>query len=194
VLFCAKRIFSPFIIPEYKDYVFNVDEHVGVATSGLVADARQLVGRARVEAQINRITYADKVPVDVLVKRICDFKQSFTQYGGSRPFGTALLLGGVDDEGIHLYETDPSGAYQSYHAGAIGSGRNTVIEYFEDKWKEGLTLNAAMKLGLEALRHANDGQLNREAVEVATITADGYSVLDREAVNKQIDRLKPLDD
>jgi len=29
---------------------------------------------------------------------------------------------------------------------------------------------------------------------VATITADGYSVLDREAVNKQIDRLKPLDD
>ncbi|GIR08165.1 MAG: hypothetical protein CM15mP18_4940 [Methanobacteriota archaeon] len=43
-----------------------------------------------------------------MVKKICDFKQSFTQYGGSRPFGTALLIGGVDDEGIHLYETDPS--------------------------------------------------------------------------------------
>ncbi|MGB0616843.1 MAG: archaeal proteasome endopeptidase complex subunit alpha [Candidatus Poseidoniaceae archaeon] len=194
VLVCDKRIVSRLIIPESIEKVFKVDEHVGVATSGLVADARQLVGRARVEAQINRITYADTIPVDVLVKKICDFKQSFTQYGGSRPFGTALLLGGVDDEGIHLYETDPSGAYQSYHAGAIGSGRNTVIEFFEQKWKEGLTLNAAMKLGLEALQHANDSNLNREAVEVATITADGYNVLDRAAVNKQIDRLKPIDE
>ena len=158
------------------------------------SDARQLVARARVEAQINRITYGATVPVDVLVKKICDFKQSFTQYGGSRPFGTALLIGGVDDNGIHLYETDPSGAYQSYHAGAIGSGRNTVIEFFEDNWKENMTLNAAMKLGLEALRSANDAELNREAVEVTVVDSNGYRVLDRGEVNKQIDRLKPLDD
>jgi proteasome alpha subunit len=174
--------------------MFKIDEHIGVATSGLVADARQLVARARVESQINRITYADTVPVDVLVKKLCDFKQSFTQYGGSRPFGTALLLGGVDDEGIHLYETDPSGAYQSYHAGAIGSNRNTVIEYFEKNWKAGMTLNAAMKMGLEALRSANDTELNREAVEVVVIDGDGYRILDRGEVTKQLDRLKPLED
>ena len=93
-----------------------------------------------------------------------------------------------------MYETDPSGAYQSYHAGAIGSGRNTVIEYFEKNWKDNLTLNAAMKLGLEALRNANDAELNRDAVEVAVIDADGYRFLDREDVNKQIDRLKPLEE
>ena len=52
--------------------------------------------------------------------------QSFTQYGGARPFGTALLIAGVDADGVHLFETDPSGAYQSYHAGAIGRGRSTV--------------------------------------------------------------------
>ena len=79
-----------------------------------------MVDRARVQCQVNRITYSDVIPVDALAKRICDFKQSFTQYGGSRPFGTALLIAGVDENGLHLYETDPSGAYQSYHAGAIG--------------------------------------------------------------------------
>jgi len=194
VLVCDKRIVSRLIIPESIEKMFKIDNHIGVATSGLVADARQLVARARVDAQVNRITYAASVPVDVLVKKICDFKQSFTQYGGSRPFGTALLIGGVDDNGIHLYETDPSGAYQSYHAGAIGSGRNTVIEHFESNWKEGLTLNAAMKLGLEALRSANDTPLNREAVEVTVVDGDGYRVLDRSEVNKQIDRLKPLED
>jgi proteasome alpha subunit len=174
VLVCDKRIISRLIIPESIEKMFKIDGHV--------------------EAQINRITYGATVPVDVLVKKICDFKQSFTQYGGSRPFGTALLIGGVDDNGIHLYETDPSGAYQSYHAGAIGSGRNTVIEFFEDNWKENMTLNAAMKLGLEALRSANDAELNREAVEVTVVDSNGYRVLDRGEVNKQIDRLKPLDD
>ena len=60
-------------------------------------------------------------------------------------------------------------------------------------WKANLTLNAAMKLGLEALRNANDAELNRDAVEVAVIDSDWYRFLDREDVNKQIDRLKPLD-
>ncbi len=194
VLVCDKRIASRLIIPESIEKLFKIDGHIGIATSGLVADARQLVARARVEAQVNRITYSDKIPLDTMTKKICDFKQSFTQYGGSRPFGTALLIGGVDDNGIHLYETDPSGAYQSYHAGAIGSGRNTVVEFFEKNWKPNMTLNAALKLGLEALRDANDQELNREAVEVAVINSDGYSVLDRNEVNKQIDRLKPLED
>ncbi len=191
---CDKRISSRLIIPASIEKMFKIDGHIGVATSGLVADARQLVARARVESQVNRITYAAAIPVDVLVKRICDFKQSFTQYGGSRPFGTALLIGGVDEKGIHLYETDPSGAYQSYHAGAIGSGRNSVVEFFESNWKSGLTQNAAMKLGLEALRNANDAELNRDAVEVTVIDGDGYRVLDRDDVNKQIDRLKPLEE
>ena len=194
ILIVDKRISSKLIIIDSIEKMYKIDDHIGFTTSGLIADARQLVDRARVQCQMNKMTYGDAIPVTTLVKKMCDHKQSFTQYGGSRPFGTALLIGGVDDEGIHLYETDPSGAYQSYHAGAIGSGRNTVIEFFEQKWKEGLTLNAAMKLGLEALQHANDSNLNREAVEVATITADGYNVLDRAAVNKQIDRLKPIDE
>ena len=42
-----------------------------------------------------------------------------------------------------------------------------------------------MKLGLEALRNANDQELNRDAVEVSVIDAEGYRVLDRaEATSK----------
>jgi len=57
-----------------------------------------------------------------------------------------------------------------------------------------MTLNAAMKMGLEALRSANDTELNREAVEVVVIDGDGYRILDRGEVTKQLDRLKPLED
>lgn len=194
VLVCDKRIASRLILPESIEKMFKIDEHIGFATSGLVADARQLVDRARVECQVNRITYASAIPVDMLTKKMCDFMQSFTQYGGARPYGTALLIGGVDENGIHLFETDPSGAYQSYHAGAIGSGRSTVIDYFEANWKNNLTMNAAMKMGLEALRNSLDAELNREAIEVVVIDAAGYRILNRGEVVKQIDRLKPLEE
>ena len=63
VLVCDKRIASRLIIPESIEKMFKIDDHVGVATSGLVADARQLVARARVESQINRI---DHISVQLL--------------------------------------------------------------------------------------------------------------------------------
>ena len=115
--------------------------------------------------------------------------QSFTQYGGARPFGTALLIAGIDGDGIHLFETDPSGAYQSYHAGAIGRGRSAVIDHFEDKWKKNMTLNAAVKLGLEALQESLEDDLNRNTVEIAIVNSSGYEKLDRDATMKHLDKL-----
>ena len=184
-----KRISSKLIIIESIEKMYKIDEHIGFTTSGLIADARQLVDRARVQCQMNRMTYGDAIPVTTLVKRMCDHKQSFTQYGGARPYGTALLIAGVDADGVHLFETDPSGAYQSYHAGAIGKGRSEVIEYFEDNWKEGMTLNAGVKMGLTALKGTLDDDLNKDAVEIAYVDAGGYTKLDRKATAAHIGKV-----
>jgi len=189
ILIVAKRIPSKLVIPESIEKMYKIDDHIGITTSGLVADARQLVDRARVQCQINKMTYGDSIDVTTLVKKMCDYKQSFTQYGGARPFGTALLIAGVDSEGAHLYETDPSGAYGSYHAGAIGSGRSEVISYFEDKWKTGMTENAAVKIGLEALSQTFDDGLTGESVEICIIDQAGYRELSEEAVGKHISKL-----
>ena len=149
---------------------FQIDSHIGAATSGLVADARVLVDYARLVAQINKVTYSEKIGVDLLVKRICDYKQNYTQYGGVRPFGTALLVAGVDDLGTHLFETDPSGALVSYKAGSIGAGRNAVMELFEEKYKEGMARDDAILLGLEALQKASEGEkLDGKTIEVGVV-------------------------
>jgi len=134
VLIVDKRIASRLMEPKSIEKIFQIDRHVGCATSGLVADARILVDQARVIAQISKITYDEDMSVEALVKRICDYKQNYTQYGGVRPFGTALLVAGVDDQGEHLFETDPSGALVSYKAGSIGAGRNVVMEVFNQPY------------------------------------------------------------
>jgi len=169
VLIIDKRITSRLIEPRSIEKIFKIDEHIGCATSGLVADARVLVDRARVEAQINRITYNERISVEVLVKKLCDFKQNYTQYGGVRPFGTALLIAGIDDTGEHLFETDPSGALMAYKAGSIGAGRNTVMEMFEDKYKENMSMDKAVNIGLQALDAATESGLNAMAVEIGFV-------------------------
>ena len=170
VLIVDKRIASRLMEPKSIEKIFQIDEHIGCATSGLVADARVLVDNARVTAQVSKITYDERISVEMLVKKICDYKQNYTQYGGVRPFGTALLVAGVDDQGVHLFETDPSGALVSYKAGSIGAGRNVVMEVFEEQYQEGMEMEEALVLGLRALKKATEEEnLNPKSVEIGVV-------------------------
>jgi proteasome alpha subunit len=192
VLIVDKRITSQLIEPNSIEKIFKVDDHVGVATSGLVADARVLVDRARTDAQMNRVTYDENIEVDTLVKKICDFKQTYTQYGGVRPFGTALLIAGKDATGVHLYETDPSGALMSYKATAIGAGRSQVMEIFENEYREGVAKDDAVALGLKALYRATEGKLNAAALEIGVVTKDAaFRKLDAAEIKAYADRAAP---
>lgn len=168
-LIVDKRIASRLIDTKSIEKIFQIDEQIGCATSGLVSDARVLVDYARVVAQVNKVTYDEKISIEHLVKRICDFKQNYTQYGGVRPFGTALLVAGVDEQGCHLYETDPSGALVSYKAGSIGAGRNTVMDMFEEEYEDDMDMDPAIQLSLKALKKATEEELDVKAIEIGLV-------------------------
>ena len=191
VLIVDKRLSSKLIEPKSIEKIFKIDSHIGCATSGLVADARALVDRARIECQVNAFNYSEDLAVETLVKKICDFKQSYTQYGGVRPFGTAMLMAGIDASGPHLYETDPSGAMMAYKAGGIGAGRNEVMEVFEKDFKDNMTQTQAVNLGLKALSAANENNLKSEVVEIAVINPEReFHTLSSEEVVKVVKKIK----
>ena len=171
-LIVDKRIASKLIESKSIEKIFQIDEHIGCATSGLVADARVLVDHARVIAQVNKVTYAEKIDIETMVKRLCDFKQNYTQYGGVRPFGTALLVAGVDDTGAHLFETDPSGALVAYKAGSIGAGKNAIMDVFEEDYEDGMSMEDAILLGLKALTKATEEKLSTKAVEIGIVSEE----------------------
>ena len=190
-LLVDKRISSRLLEPQSTEKIFQVDDHIGAVTSGLVADARALVDRARVDAQINRVVYNEPIAVETLAKKIADHKQTFTQYGGVRPYGTALLIGGIDDSGPRLFETDPSGALLMVKATGIGSGRNAVMEFLEEKYDENADIDSAIKLGLEALYKATEGKITTDTIEIAAIYAEDHrfkklSMDDLEAYVKRV--------
>ena len=50
--------------PSSIEKVAEIDEHVGVAMSGLTADARTLIDHGRVETQQHRFTYNEPMPLE----------------------------------------------------------------------------------------------------------------------------------
>jgi len=187
VLIVDKRITSHLVEPGSIEKIFQIDEHIGCATSGLVADARALVDRARTDAQINEITYGEKIPVKTLVKYICDFKQAYTQYGGVRPFGVVLLIAGVDETRPCLFATDPSGAFMEYKAGSEGAGRSVAIAYFEKNYRENMTLEEAIDMGIKAIHKGSEKKPNPDAIEIAVVgTTEKFRRLSRDETKNYV--------
>lgn len=168
ILIVDKRVSSK-LVERSIEKIYDIDEFIGCASSGLVADARILVDEARKEAQIHKVNYGENIGVEMLAKKVCDYEQNFTQYGGARPFGTSLLIAGTDDIGIHLFETDPSGALVAYKATCIGTGRPVVMDILEKEYKDGMGYDAAITLGLSALASAIEEAPKAESIEVGIV-------------------------
>ncbi len=184
-LIVDKRVSSRLVEPTSIEKIYDIDEHIGCATSGLVADARILVNEARKDAQVHKITYGENISVQMLVKKICDFKQNYTQYGGARPFGTAMVFAGIDDTGIHLFETDPSGALVSYKATCVGCGRAAVMDIFEKEFQDNMKFADALKLGLKGLEAGLEGKPDAETLEIAVVeTGKKFRRLKVEEISK----------
>ncbi len=177
--------------PESVEKIFVIDQHVGAAIAGLTADARILINQARIEAQINRLTYDEIISIETLTKKICDLKQLYTQHAGVRPFGVSLLIAGVDADGPKLFMTDPSGAYWGYKAQAIGAGAQTVKEILEKEYNENLTLNDSIKLSLKALKQVIEAEFAFNKLEIAVAKTDDrlFKILELEEVKSYIESL-----
>ena len=169
VLIVDKRVSSKLLEASSIEKIFKIDEHIGVASSGLVGDARSLVDRARVECQINRVSYDEPIEVEALAKKLCDHMQTLTQYGGIRPYGTALLIAGVSDGECRLFETDPSGTLLEYKATGIGIGRPAAMKVFEEEYNPESEIKDVILLGLKALHSATEGKFDVDTVEIGVI-------------------------
>ncbi|MDD1719078.1 MAG: archaeal proteasome endopeptidase complex subunit alpha [Methanoregulaceae archaeon] len=192
VLIVDKRVSSRLLEASSIEKIYKIDEHIGVASSGLVGDARSLVDRARVESQINRVTYDERIDVEALAKRLCDHMQTYTQFGGARPYGTALLIAGVSEGEGRLFETDPSGTLLEYKATGIGIGRPAAMKLFEEDYKYDSTMDESILLGLKALHDATEGKFDVNTVEIGYIRTEKaiFSKMSKEEVASYVEKFE----
>ncbi len=189
VLAVDKRIRSPLLEGTSVEKLHKADDHIGIASAGHVADARQLIDFARQNAQTNRLRYGEPVGVETLTKEVTDHIQQYTQVGGARPFGVALIIGGIENGEPRLYETDPSGTPYEWKALAVGADRGDIQEFLEENYDGGDSLDDGIVLALEALASVNDDELNPEGLALATIETETeeYAELDTDEIREYLE-------
>ena len=191
VLAVDKRSRSPLMEADSIEKLHKVADHVGIASAGHVADARRLIDFARRRAQVEELRYEEPIDVEVLTKAVTDNIQQYTQMGGVRPFGAALLIGGVSNGEPRLFETDPSGTPNEWKAVAIGSDRADVQDYLEEHWEPELTLEAGIELALGALNSIREevpdpGEL---ALGVVDTDTERYRRLGNDEIQSHLDAI-----
>jgi proteasome alpha subunit len=172
VLVVDKRIRSPLMERDSVEKIHKADDHIGIASAGHVADARQLIDFARRRTQVNQLRYGEPIGVETLTKEVTDYIQQYTQVGGARPFGVALIIAGIADGEPRLYETDPSGTPYEWKALAGGADRNDTRDYLEEHYNDEMDLDGGIELAMGALASVNDDALSPEGLGVATIDVE----------------------
>lgn len=185
VLISDKKVRSRLVEQNSMEKIQLIDDYVSTVTSGLVADARILIDLARVSVQQEKITYGSLVNIENLVKRVADQMQQYTQYGGVRPYGVAMIFAGIDSIGPRLFDCDPAGTINEYKAVAIGEFRNPVVETLEKEYKEDMSEKDAVQLAIKALKGAYEDSSEFRIPEVAAITeGNKFRIYPREEVEK----------
>ncbi|EHK26056.1 uncharacterized protein TRIVIDRAFT_35406 [Trichoderma virens Gv29-8] len=160
-------------LSSYQKKLFEIDEHTAIAIAGLTSDARVLSNFMKQQSLGHRLTYGRPIPIHTLVGMIGEKAQINTQVYGKRPYGIGLLVAGVDENGPHLFEFQPSGMTEEMVAFAIGARSQMArtylernIESFADCSKEEL-----VKHGLRALKESlvQDKELTVENTSVGLV-------------------------
>ncbi|MGM0591744.1 MAG: archaeal proteasome endopeptidase complex subunit alpha [Halobacteriota archaeon] len=194
VLAADKRSRSPLMEPTSVEKIHKADDHIGIASAGHVADARQLIDFARRQSQVNRLRYGEPIGIETLTKQVTDHIQQYTQVGGARPFGVALLIGGVENGVPRLYETDPSGTPYEWKAVSIGADRGELQDFLEEHYTDDMDLDAGISLALRAIASTNDDELEAEGIDIATVDVEteAFVQLTNEDVEEYLESLELL--
>ncbi len=181
--------------------IVPIDSNTTLAFSGLTADARVLIHKARLEAQSYRLTCEDSPSIEYTARFIARTQQKYTQRGGVRPFGISSLIAGFDrdltgdgdgdGDGSSgefkpvLYQTDPAGTHSRWNAQVIG-GRNakSLREFLEKNYAEDMEQDQAVKLGVQALLEVVDS--GAKNMEICVVQRDGKTIMDEEDVDKVV--------
>jgi proteasome alpha subunit len=167
-----RKIKSKLLVKESFKKVFEVDNHILIAGSGVMSDGRRLIEQSQINAQEHKVKFQNPIDVLQLVKDVANIQQYYSQTGGLRPFGVSLLIGGIEDNEVKLWQTTPSGIYMRFLARCVGNLSDKINEELETGYKEGLTNKDAIKLGLKLFKKVLEDEYNAERFDVVTMDMD----------------------
>jgi len=166
--------------------LFEIEPHLGMTIAGLVGDAQELVRTIRAEARFYAMKHERPIPIGAVATRMANLlnAKKFS------PYEVALIVGGMDAKGPHVFSLDEAGGSIPDKWATTGSGSRFVYGVLEDRYRDDLTLSDAIDLGIHGLNaatHRDSGSGN--GFDLATIDKNGFQWVPREETERRLKKL-----
>lgn len=158
-----------------SEKMYKLNDDIACSVAGITADANVLINQLRTIGQRHEVSYGEPIPLEQMVRYMCDLKQAYTQFGGMRPFGVSILYMGWDKVyGYQLYQSDPSGNYGGWKATCVGHNATTAMNLLKQEFDEEKSdLKSALTLAVKVMAKTMDtAKLTTEKMEIATLSRE----------------------
>ncbi|NWZ17583.1 PSA5 protein, partial [Agelaius phoeniceus] len=171
-----KRITSPLMEPSSIEKIVEIDSHIGGGHKDIKFPYFGHMGLMGIFIWIflqnHWFTYNETMTVESVTQAVSNLALQFGEEDAdpgamSRPFGVALLFGGVDEKGPQLFHMDPSGTFVQCDARAIGSASEGAQSSLQEVYHKSMTLKEAIKSSLVILKQVMEEKLNATNIEVS---------------------------
>jgi len=166
--------------------LYKIDEHLALATAGLVGDLQVLARYLNAEANLYRLKRDTKIPVQSAATLMSNILNQRKFY----PYYVQLILGGFDNSGGHVYSLDAAGGSipDKYTSG--GSGSPYVYGVLEDLYRDNLTINEGIDIAIRAVSAAKRrDSASGGLTNIAVINKDGFKEIPQEEIKKRTDKI-----
>jgi proteasome alpha subunit len=155
---------KPLVEPAEK--IFTIDGHIGATGSGYIGDILQLIDEIQLAAQKHRLTYESPIDVNSLAKHLSSYLHNYTIYA-VRPQAASIIIAGIDQTGVQLYQVDPSGTFFRGAGFAIGQYSDIALDVIQKEYSIEMDVEQAIQLSNKAIEKALG---ERPMVETGIIT------------------------
>jgi len=153
----------PLIDPAEK--IFAIDGHAGATGSGYIGDILQLIEELRLEAQKHRLNFESPIDVGSLAKHLGSYLHNYTIYA-VRPQAASVIVAGVDQAGVQMYQVDPSDTFMRGSGFAIGQSADVALGVLSQEYSADMSVDQAVALSNKAIERALG---ERPVVEVGVV-------------------------
>ena len=139
--------------------------------AGSVSAAQNLISTLRAETSL----YEARRGKDMSMEALSTLTGNLLRSGAF--FVVQPILGGVDDEGAHIYSIDALGGTTEEEYTVTGSGSQYALGVLEQEYDDDITIDEAKTIAAKAIQSAVERDLaSGNGINVAVVTDDGVEI------------------
>ena len=173
----TRATLGTFVAHKHAKKVYSIDDHVAMTIAGAVADAQTVVEVLRANSKLYKYEKGVPIPIGAVARLAANVLFSSRFY----PFILQSIIGGLDEQGPHVYALDPLGSVTEEKCVSTGSGSPVAYGVLEPGYKEGMYVKEAIPLVVRAVNAAmRRDSASGDSFDVAVISKEGYRELSDE--------------